>query len=122
MLLVDDCFEDFILIKKLLDRTSGEEDLYQAETAEEALEILEQENFDCILSDYVLPKMDGLQFLKELRKRGNNTPLIFLIGQGEDGFEEQAFESGALSILLKDICCDDINILLKELRKISAGK
>jgi DNA-binding NtrC family response regulator len=52
---------------------------FHVETAlsvEEAMEKMEAEKFDVIVSDYIMPGKDGLEFLRELRESGNNIPFI----------------------------------------------
>ena len=62
----------------------------QANSGERALEVIEEhgEEFDLILSDVVMPEMDGPTLLKELRKMGIMTKVIFISGYAEDAFEK----------------------------------
>jgi two-component system, cell cycle sensor histidine kinase and response regulator CckA len=64
----------------------------EANTGEVGLEIVtsDTEGFDLILSDVVMPEMDGPTFLSELRKRGIKTRFIFMSGYAEDAFERNA--------------------------------
>jgi len=55
-----------------------------AESAEEADKILEEKNFDLILLDISLPWKNGKEFLENLRKSWNNTPIIFLTSRDTD--------------------------------------
>jgi len=48
------------------------------------LEMLENENFDVVISDYMMTEMNGLEFLVELRTRGNNIPFIIFTGRGDE--------------------------------------
>ena len=61
----------------------------EASSGEVALECIEndKEGFELILSDVVMPEMDGPTFLAELRKRGIKTKFIFMSGYAEDAFE-----------------------------------
>jgi two-component system cell cycle sensor histidine kinase/response regulator CckA len=59
----------------------------EAESGERALEIVEQGGkIDLVLSDVVMPVMDGPTLLKELRKRGIATKVVFISGYAEDAF------------------------------------
>jgi PAS domain S-box-containing protein len=72
--------------------------LFQVETAssvEEAMEKLEEKDFDAIVSDYVMPGKDGLEFLKELRHSGNNIPFIIFTGKGREEVAIKALNLGA---------------------------
>ncbi len=61
----------------------------EADSGERALEVVDAtETIDLILSDVVMPTMDGPTMLKELRRRGNMTKVIFISGYAEDAFEK----------------------------------
>jgi two-component system, cell cycle sensor histidine kinase and response regulator CckA len=62
----------------------------EANSGERALEIAEEQagKFDLVLSDVVMPEMDGPTLLKELRKRGITAKTIFISGYAEDAFEK----------------------------------
>ncbi len=64
-------------------------------TAEQALEKLETEDFDVIVSDYMMPGMNGLEFLDTLRKKGDDIPFIIFTGRGEEGVAIEALNKGA---------------------------
>jgi two-component system cell cycle sensor histidine kinase/response regulator CckA len=67
-----------------------DEDAVEADSGESALDVMEAqtEPFDLILSDVVMPEMDGPTMLRELRKRGVKTKVIFVSGYAEDAFEK----------------------------------
>jgi PAS domain S-box-containing protein len=58
---------------------------------------------DCIISDYQMPGMNGMELLLNLRKEGDDTPVIFLTGQGNEGVAREAFKNGAFDYFTKDI-------------------
>ena len=62
----------------------------EADSAEAALEIIAEKagEIDLVLSDVVMPEMDGPSMLKEMRKRGIQTKFIFISGYAEDAFEK----------------------------------
>jgi two-component system cell cycle sensor histidine kinase/response regulator CckA len=61
----------------------------EADSGERAIEVVEAgERIDLILSDVVMPNMDGPTLLKELRRRGNMTKVIFISGYAEDAFQK----------------------------------
>ena len=51
-------------------------------SAGKALDHLKSVQYDAIVSDYQMPKMDGITFLKTLRAGGNTTPFIIFTGRG----------------------------------------
>jgi len=62
----------------------------EANSGERALEIAREREgkFDLVISDVVMPEMDGPTLLKELRRRGITAKIIFISGYAEDAFEK----------------------------------
>ena len=82
VLYVDD-EEGFLSTTKQILELKG---IFQVETAlapDEALQKLEQNQFDVIVSDYQMPSKDGLTFLNELRAQGISIPFHLVYGQGQ---------------------------------------
>ena len=55
---------------------------------------LGEKEFDVVVSDYEMPVKDGLQFLKELKARGNDIPFILFTGKGREEVAIQALNLG----------------------------
>ncbi len=66
-----------------------------AENAPDALELMKTNSYDAIISDYQMPVMDGIEFLKTIRNSGDETPFIIFTGRGREEVVIQAFENGA---------------------------
>ena len=64
-------------------------------SAPEALVRLNTVRYDAIISDYQMPEMDGIGFLKALRTNGNTTPFIIFTGRGREEIVIQALNNGA---------------------------
>ena len=88
ILLVED--EDAVRAFAIRALTSRGYTVVEADSGESALEVMEtqKEPFDLILSDVVMPEMDGPTLLRELRKRGVKTKVVFVSGYAEDAFEK----------------------------------
>ena len=88
ILLVED--EDAVRAFALRALSSRGYTVVEADSGESALVAIEgeKEPFDLILSDVVMPEMDGPTLLRELRKRGVKTKVIFVSGYAEDAFEK----------------------------------
>jgi len=71
-------------------------------SAEQTLEKLKYESFDILLSDYKMPGMNGLEFLEELRKNGNDIPFIIFTGKGEEKVAMEAINKGANRYIKKE--------------------
>lgn len=50
---------------------------------QEALEYLESDNYDGVILDIMMPKVDGITVLKEIRKKGNLIPVLLLTAKSE---------------------------------------
>ena len=61
----------------------------------EALTWLNTKRYDAILSDYQMPEMDGITFLKQIRTSGNATPFIVFTGRGREDVVIEALNNGA---------------------------
>jgi PAS domain S-box-containing protein len=74
---------------------SGSCSVVTALSAQAALEMLKTRPFDCIVSDYQMPDMDGIAFLKALRINGNPIPFILFTGRGREEVVIEALNNGA---------------------------
>ena len=88
ILLVED--EDAVRAFAIRALTSRGYTVVEADSGESALDVMkvQTEPFDLILSDVVMPEMDGPTLLRELRKRGVKTKVVFVSGYAEDAFEK----------------------------------
>ena len=74
-----------------------------AESGEAALRVIESHDgdLDLVISDVVMPEMDGPTLLKELRKRGIDTKIVFISGYAEDAFKRNLEEDEKFAFLPK---------------------
>jgi PAS domain S-box-containing protein len=99
----DDIKDDFEITRFQLLRVTKEIELTWAETSKGALKLLAGEEFDCILSDFQMPDMTGLELLQSLRNNGIDTPFIFLTGQGNEELAAEALRAGADDYFTKEV-------------------
>ncbi len=79
ILLVEDHQEMREYIKTILSQYN----IIEATNGIEALTHLENHTIDYIITDYMMPQMDGLQFIKELKARDNNLPILMLTARAD---------------------------------------
>jgi PAS domain S-box-containing protein len=98
------CVDDesaFLDISSLFLERSGDFQVKTAQSASDAIKLLETEHFDAIISDYQMPGMDGIQFLVEVRNRFGPIPFILFTGRGREEVVILAVDKGADSYVQK---------------------
>ena len=78
----------------------------------EALQKLNEENFDVVLLDYKMPEMDGFVTLKEIKKRYPELPVIMMTAYGTVETAVASMKEGALDYLTKPIDLDELLLML----------
>jgi len=92
-LLVDD--EPLLLdITKLFIEQTGEVTVETAESAEEAWAKIKTGDYDIVVSDYEMPGMNGIEFLRTLREESNSIPFIIFTGRGREDVVIEALNYG----------------------------
>ncbi len=91
----------FLKVAKQCLKMQGRLQVETAVSVEEAMEKMKEKTFDAIVSDYVMPEKDGLEFLKELRDSGNSIPFIMFTGKGREEVAIRALNLGADQYLNK---------------------
>jgi len=86
---------DLLEVGKLFLEGEGTFTVDTSPSATEALERLKSLQYDAIVSDYQMPGMDGITFLKTLRAAGNTTPFIIFTGRGREEVVIEALNCGA---------------------------
>ncbi len=79
----------------------------------DALVNIASNHYDVIVSDYQMPLMNGIELLKELRRKGDRTPFILFTGRGREEIAIEAINNGADFYLQKG---GDPNVQFRELK------
>lgn len=98
ILLCDD-EEDIVYALKIY-LENPEYQFYEAHNGKEALQIVKEQNIELILLDVMMPKMDGLTAMKEIRKF-SNAPIILLTAKGEEIDKIVGLNAGADDYITK---------------------
>ena len=100
LLLVEDNTELLELMKRLLRR---EYDLFTAQNGQEAIEVLEKEEIDLIVSDVMMPVMDGIELCKHVKNKleFSHIPIILLTAKNKEEDRAEAYEVGAEAFIGK---------------------
>ncbi|MCM3441857.1 response regulator transcription factor [Metabacillus halosaccharovorans] len=114
--------EDDKYLSETIKETTKE--MFEAEQAfdgEEGLYLAEQNIFDCIILDIMLPNMNGYEVLQELRKNQIKTPVIMLTAK--DGIDDkiQGFKVGADDYLVKPFHREELLLRLEAIVRRAGG-
>jgi len=94
-------------LRALLER-QGIDVVFEVQDGGELLEKLRETPVDVVLSDIRMPGIDGIEALRQLRERGDATPVILLTTFDESELLLRATEAGAQGFLLKDAAPEDL--------------
>ena len=90
------------------------------ETAEEAMEAVTQQTYDIVFSDYKLPGMDGLEFLRRVKEKQPNAFEILVTAYANCEIEKEANEIGVKDIISKPFTSEDVETSLSRIIGYSA--
>lgn len=118
ILVVDDDADHRLVVQRMLERRGYA--VEEAETAEAGLDVYAKGVFDIILLDIMLPGMDGLELLAEMRKRrpADDTPVIFISARTDKATILRGLETGAIEYLTKPLDFDELQIRIATLLRI----
>ena len=109
--------EDDELVAEVLKRalTAQHYLVELASDGQEGWELAEAFEYDLILLDLMLPKLDGLSFCKKRRARGDRTPIVILTGQDTSTSKVMGLDTGADDYIIKPF---DLQELLARIRAL----
>jgi DNA-binding NtrC family response regulator len=108
---VDDEPEFRRLAAELLERKDERMTVETAGDAEEALDRLAEDTFDCVVSDYDMPGRDGIEFLEAVRETHSNLPFVLFTGKGSETIAAEAISAGVSDYLRKGAGADQFTVL-----------
>lgn len=85
----------------------------------EALDYLEGGNYDALILDIMMPKMDGMEVLRRLRQEGNSIPVLMLTAKGEVEDKVLGLDSGANDYLTKPFATAELLARLRAMTRQS---
>jgi len=100
VLLVDD-EPDLLEIAKIFLESGGEFIVDINSSASSSLDLIKSGHYDIIVSDYLMPGMDGIEFLKAVRESGNTIPFILFTGKGREEVVIDAINKGVTFYMQK---------------------
>jgi DNA-binding NtrC family response regulator len=94
LLLVDDDPSQLELSSLALKMNNDSFVIESTETVEKALKLINSQRFDCIVCNYVMPRMNGVELYKMIRGGGITTPFILHTGQDSESVIREAHTVG----------------------------
>ena len=114
ILIIDDDKHIRLVLRNILESYG-----YHCTEAAEALTALNEiqsQPFDLVLTDYQMPMMDGIQFLKSLSDPSGtpSVPVIMITGIGDDHIKAKALRAGAVAMFTKPLNFDELLLVIRQ--------
>lgn len=89
---------------------------------EEALAYLEAGNYDALILDIMMPKLDGLTVLRRLREKGNPIPILMLTAKSEVSDKVLGLDTGANDYLTKPFSTQELMARIRAMTRSQTGQ
>ena len=93
IIVIDDEDDIRIVLKQVLERAGY--DVVVAESGQEGLELMEQEGAELVITDVIMPGMDGVALTRDIREKFPDTRILVISGGGN--VAPKSYEPGAIS-------------------------
>ncbi len=107
VLIVDDSAMDRRLAGAIVQKIAGWQTLF-ADDGKDALEVLQHKVADVVLTDMLMPEMDGLELVRAIRVKHPLVPVILMTAHGSEELSIQALRNGAASYVPKKSLARDL--------------
>ena len=114
ILVLDDSKTMLRIITNSLKRVE-QEDIVTAENGQEGLDAFNKESFDLIITDWNMPIMNGLTFVKEVRKVNQEIPIVMITTEGGKTSVIEALKAGVNNYIVKPFT---LQVLKEKLQNI----
>jgi len=102
ILLVEDIKYDYIAMRRALDKSELDCKILWVKQGKDAIQHLCSASFDIVLIDYKLPDENGLELLKEIKKKKLDVPVVFVAASGNESIAAETIKLGAQDYIVKD--------------------
>lgn len=116
--------DDEPIVRRSLSDWLKEEgfDIFTAEDGYKAIELIEKEKVDCVILDLKMPGMDGIQVLKEIKRRRPETKVIMITAYGTIQNAVEAMKIGAYDYITKPFEPEDIVESIRRALSLTSAK
>jgi two-component system sensor histidine kinase/response regulator len=115
---VDDSHDELEIVRFQLSRLDADLEFESVTSAEAALAKIEGGDFDCVISDYLMPGENGVEFLMRLRNMGNSIPFILYTGRGDEEVASKALRAGADDYFIRYPGASNYTLLLNSIKRL----
>lgn len=108
LLIVDDDEDYMVLLRDILKDSDLSFEIDEVNSSKSALAKLGESSYDCVIIDYLIPGVSGLEVMKKARSLGIKTPFILFTAFGDPELAEELIKQGASDFISKDELNRDI--------------
>ena len=114
---------DFVdMAATFLEREDDRITVRSATGPDEGLQIVADSDIDCIVSDYDMPRTNGIEFLETIRQKHPELPFILYTGKGSEEVAAEAISAGVTDYLQKESGTDQYTILANRIKNAVAAR
>ena len=93
--------------------------VYTAQNGQEALNLMEKQQIDLVISDIMMPEMDGYEFVQTLRETKHTLPILMITAKSQLESLEEAFKLGVDDYMVKPLRLEELILRVKALLRRS---
>ena len=114
------CEDDFA-IKTMISTKLKQENysVYTVQNGKEALNLMEKQQIDLVISDIMMPEMDGYEFVQTLRETKHTLPILMITAKSQLESLEAAFKLGVDDYMVKPLRLEELVLRVKALLRRS---
>jgi CheY-like chemotaxis protein len=113
VLVVDDAAFSRRMLRKYLEAEGC--NVLEAANGKQALEMVQQHQPDCVLTDLLMPDVDGFQLLKTIREQGWTMPIAIVTADIQDASRQRGIELGAAKFINKPAKEQEVRQAIRQL-------
>lgn len=115
--------EDELDLNKIITQklTSNGYSVDSCFNGEEAIDFLDAADYDAVILDIMMPKIDGFGVLKHIRQNGKSTPVLFLTAKDSVADKVKGLDSGADDYLVKPFSFEELSARLRAMMRKTFG-
>ena len=103
------------MLRLFIDRLDGSMEVVSCVDPFEAVKLVAGNGFDCVISDYVMPELNGVELVKRVKEL-KDIPFILYTGQGSEEVAQLAFQAGVDDYIRKEIEPSHYEVLINSVR------